>query len=108
MTQHLEDTPRVVRYTWALVGSKGKVLESSNVIALLVKRGRSRLHLIVGANDGAVKYWLVPLAEERHMTDVDYRNKPYPVKRAAKLLLRRWRKLGGHDRARDALKALES
>jgi hypothetical protein len=51
--------------------------------AALMKRGRKHLHL-VHIEDCGVVVKKEPLSEERHLTPLEFKGKPYPITRAVR------------------------
>lgn len=71
--------------------------------ALLVNEGHKFVSLI--PVDFPVRIRKVPLVETRHMSECEYKGKPYPVKRAVKVLKRMGKAYGITKAASKALGA---
>ena len=115
-TPTLDDVPRVVRWRWAEyhgVGNNRKQIDGGNRIAIVYsrrartkKRPASLVLIFADEHKGKVRTVRLPDIDERHLHPVEYRDKPYPVRRAARLLQRRARRFGSTKPARALLEQL--
>lgn len=74
-------------------------------LAVVVGEGTKLLHVVVAGETLSLQK--LPRTEERYMRPELHKGAPYPVKRAARLLLSRLRRLGGTKAARVALQQLK-
>jgi hypothetical protein len=80
--------------------------EGGVVTAILLGRGRKYLRIIPIDSAGIKLVPGVLFSEERHMVQALYKGAPYPVKRAARRLLKFGKTFGITKSARTALKEL--
>lgn len=79
--------------------------EQGHCVALYLGRNRSGTSVrIIPIDNASIRFALrVPVADERHMKPLKHKCKPYPVKRAAKIMLNAWKSFGGTKAAEKAL-----
>jgi hypothetical protein len=82
---------------------KWRTDEGGVVTAILLGRGRKYLRLIP-IDSAGIKLTNVSFDEERHMVPAEFKGKPYPVKRAARSILKFGKTFGITKTAKAALK----
>ena len=78
--------------------------DEGQTTGILFGAGRKYLQLILMDGRGIRFARNVENAEERYMTEAEYKGKAYPVKRAARHLLKAAKKFGGNTNAKKALR----
>lgn len=85
----------------------GVFVDNNRHVCIVVSQGRTYTHA-VGLDHGTVRMLRIEPKDVRYWVPAEYKGKPYPVRRAARALLRIGRALSITDKARSQLKGVLS